>query len=52
MLLNLAYFDLLYHIIALTVCLETLAVSEKLEAPTLTLVPPSETPWWEQSRAT
>ena len=48
-LLNMAYFDLLYHIIALTVVLEIVA-PEAGETSAVTGTSKNEEPWWKQPK--
>lgn len=50
--LDLAYFDLFYHLVALNVCLETVAVlQEGTELSPQPSAPPDEVPWWKQAPA-
>lgn len=50
MFLNMAYFDLLYHLFALGVCLEVAALAPGgEEVPEEVAVTPSDAPWWRRS---
>jgi putative inorganic carbon (hco3(-)) transporter len=47
--LNMAYFDLVYHLVALAVCLE-LAAAGAAEAEAASPEPAAAAPWWRQPR--
>jgi probable O-glycosylation ligase (exosortase A-associated) len=51
-LLNMAYFDLFYELLALTATLEILAGSMRAAQPTLKLLTPNTDRWWESQPAT
>lgn len=50
--LDMAYFDLFYHLVAMSVCLETVAALGDEPQPTEEPVEPSgDIPWWKQAPA-
>ena len=49
MLLDMAYFDLFYHLVAMSVGLEVAAAAEQVVPATTGAVSKGQIPWWKQS---